>query len=147
MLTPSLTVMVMVAEPTSPAAGVIFTVRLLPAPPKTILLNGTRRRFEELPRKLRFPTGLSGSLMLKSMVGVGVFTTVVWLGIELSVGAAPVVDAGLTFRLQPSAKLPSSPAPSSDTYSDQVQLADCLLNADNTLANGPTGAGNSSPGL
>ena len=46
---PSLTRMVMMADPVSPAAGVIVTVRFVPVPLKTMLLFGTRAMFEALP--------------------------------------------------------------------------------------------------
>src|SRR5215470_18415459 len=77
LLVPSLTVMVMVAVPDWPAAGVTVTVRLAPEPPKTMLALGTRVGLEELPLRERLASGVSGSLMVNGRGEVGVFSGVV----------------------------------------------------------------------
>src|SRR5262245_30410576 len=44
-------------------------------------------------------------------------------------------------RIQPPAKLPWSPPPSSNTYNDHTPLANCPLKEDNVVAYGAAGAG------
>src|SRR5437879_1541965 len=65
---PSVTVKVIVVLPICPAAGVIVTERLLPAPPQIILASATSAGFEEEPVKLRVSTGLSTSA---TVTGIG----------------------------------------------------------------------------
>src|SRR3954462_3019571 len=48
LLTPSLTVTVIVDAPVCPDAGVTVTVRLAPLPPKTIFAVGTKVGFDEV---------------------------------------------------------------------------------------------------
>src|SRR6476646_2661333 len=74
--TPSLTVIVMVAVPVWPAAGVIVRVRLEPLPPKTILLVGMSVGLEEFLRKTRLFTGVSESAMVNAMGPIAVSTPV-----------------------------------------------------------------------
>src|SRR5882762_10692053 len=74
---PSLTETVMVAVPVWPLAGVTVTVRLLPLPPKTMLALGTSPVLDELPARVRLATGVSASLIVNGMAGVGEFTLVV----------------------------------------------------------------------
>src|SRR5688572_20647167 len=74
---PSLTVMVMVTVPLSPAAGVMTTFRAAPVPPpKTILASGTKVVFEEVAESVKPLGGVSASPMVKSIAGVGVFSFV-----------------------------------------------------------------------
>src|SRR5882762_5741810 len=70
---------------------------------------------------------LSTSPIVNGMAAVGVFTVVSWFGISLIVGAAPVADKVFTVKLQPPAKLPESPAPSSTTYNDHVPFGSAPL--------------------
>ena len=58
---PSLTITVIVAVPASPATGVTVTVRLVPAPPKTMLFVGTKFVFAEDADRTRLATGVSRS--------------------------------------------------------------------------------------
>ena len=58
---PSLTTIVIVAEPDRPAAGVIVTVRLEPVPPKTIRPAGTSAVSLAVPLRIRLPAGVSAS--------------------------------------------------------------------------------------
>src|SRR5262245_54243912 len=61
---------------------------------------------------------------------------------SLIVGAAePVADTVVIARLQPAAKLPRSPGPSSNTYNDHAPLGTTPLNTDNGAVYGPAGAG------
>ena len=58
---PSPTVIVMMVFPDWFAAGVTFTVRFAPEPPKTMFAFGATVGFEELPERVRFPAGVSAS--------------------------------------------------------------------------------------
>jgi hypothetical protein len=71
---PSLTLTVIVAVPIWSAAGVTVTVRLLPLPPKTMLLNGTSARFDESFPNVRLPTDVSASPIVKGSAAVAVLT-------------------------------------------------------------------------
>src|SRR6266568_9350721 len=59
------TVRVMRAVPNWLGAGVIFTVRLLPLPPNTMLALGTRTGFEEAPVTTKFAAAVAGSPTVK----------------------------------------------------------------------------------
>jgi hypothetical protein len=74
---PSLTLTVIVAVPLCPAVGVTATVRLAPLPPTTMLLNGTKLRFDELVLTVRLPTAVSTSPTVKLKGPVEVFTLTV----------------------------------------------------------------------
>ena len=76
LLVPSLTVTVMVLVPDNPDAGVTVTVRLVPLPPNTMLLVGTRVGLDEVALRMRLAGGVSRSLIVNGMAGVGVLTVV-----------------------------------------------------------------------
>src|SRR5271155_253207 len=69
---PSLTVTVMLATPLWPAAGVIVTVRLLLAPPKTMLLVGTTDGVSEAAERVRLDAAIAVSPIVKGIGGVAV---------------------------------------------------------------------------
>src|SRR4051812_5918676 len=97
-----------------------------------MLSNGTSKRFEESLLNVRLSTGVSISSTLNGSTAVPVFTVVPWSGIALIVGEAPPFGGVVVIaRLQPSARLPSSPGPSSRTYRDHVPFGACPLNTDN----------------
>ena len=74
---PSLTAMVMVAVPLSPAEGVMTTVRSASVPPpKVMLAFGTKVTFEEVPESVNPLGGVSASPMVKAIGPVGVFSFV-----------------------------------------------------------------------
>src|SRR6185436_3775274 len=124
---PSLTVTVMVALPTWPGAGVTVTVRLLPLPPNTMLPLGTSVGLDELPLRVRLATGVSASLTVKPIAGVGVPTAVDWSEISLMVGACAPLETVVNVRVQlPS--VPWSPGPSSTRYNDQTPFPVWPLN-------------------
>src|SRR4051794_33784114 len=133
LFTPSLTVMVIVAVPVWPEAGVTVTLRLAPLPPNTMLLVGTNMRFDELAVRVRLPTGVSASLIVNGKAAVAVFTVVDWSGISLIVGGDPLDEAVATVKLHPPAIVPWSPGPSSNTYRDQLPLGDWPLNTDKAV--------------
>ena len=56
--------------------GVTVTVRLVPEPPKTILLVGTKPVFDEAAVRTRFDAAVSTSKRVKGSAAVGVFTIV-----------------------------------------------------------------------
>src|SRR5918993_5574361 len=74
---PSLTVMVIVVVPLSPAAGVTTTFLVAPfPPPKTMLALGTSVTSEEVAETVR-PSGcVCASPMVKAIGSVGVFSLV-----------------------------------------------------------------------
>jgi hypothetical protein len=57
------------------------------------------------------------------------------------VGVGPTSVTVLTVKLQPPAKVPESPGPSSKTYKDHAPLGTAPLKADNAVGYGPAGAG------
>ena len=74
---PSLTAMVMVVVPLSPAAGVMTTVRSASVPPpKVMLAFGTKVTFEEVPESVNPLVGVSASPIVNVIGGVGVFSFV-----------------------------------------------------------------------
>ena len=79
--------MVIIATPACPAAGVIVTVRLAPAPPKTILPFGTNPGLAELPEIVRLLADVSRSSTVKSMAGVEVLIRVFVAGMLEITGA------------------------------------------------------------
>src|SRR5712672_736444 len=56
-------------------------LRLLPLPPKTMLLIGTTPGFEDAAARPRIAAGVSASPITKGTVAVAVSSLVVWLGI------------------------------------------------------------------
>ena len=60
-VSPSVTVIVIVAEPNWFAAGVTVTVRSAPTPPKVIFAFGTSVRLDDEPETTKSPTGVSAS--------------------------------------------------------------------------------------
>src|ERR1051325_1434915 len=64
-LTPSLTVTLIVAVPVWLAAGVTVTVRLPPLPPKTMFASGTNVGLDELPLRVKLPAAVSTSPTVK----------------------------------------------------------------------------------
>src|SRR2546423_8343946 len=74
---PSLTVIVMFAEPVWPAAGVIVTVRLLPPPPNTIPATGITEGLEDVAASASEETGSSGSSIVNAIGPVAVFSRVI----------------------------------------------------------------------
>ena len=65
---PSETVIVTVAVPLAPAAGVRVTFRFAPDPPNEMLAFGNSVAFDELPVSVRMLSGVSTSLMVKLAV-------------------------------------------------------------------------------
>src|SRR6267143_706266 len=98
-----------------------------------MLLVGTKVGLDEVALNARLPTGVSASLIVNGIAGVGVFTVVTWSGISLIVGAAGPPPTVVTVRLQPPAKLPWSPGPSSNTYNAHAPLGCVPLNVENVL--------------
>jgi len=84
-LVPSLTVTVIGTTPDWPETDATVTVRLVPLPPNTILVLGTRVVLAELPDKVRLP-GVSRSPMVKGSAVVEPPDTVVPSGISDIVG-------------------------------------------------------------
>src|SRR5216117_1392592 len=68
--------MAMGVTPAWPVAGVTMTVRLAPLPPKAMLPLGTKVVFDDMPDTVRLPAGVSRSLMVKLIAGVGVLRSV-----------------------------------------------------------------------
>ena len=74
---PSLTAMVMVEVPLSPATGVMTTLRSAPVPPpKVMLAFGTNVAFDEVAESVNPLGGVSASPMVKAIAPVGVFSFV-----------------------------------------------------------------------
>src|SRR5687767_15472421 len=74
---PSLTAMVMVDVPLSPAAGVTTTVRSAPVPPpKTMLAIGTSVAFDDVADSVNPLGGVSASPIVNAIGSVGVFSFV-----------------------------------------------------------------------
>src|ERR1051325_8189762 len=69
---PSSTVTVIAAVPKLFAAGVTVTVRLLPLPPKTMLVFGTSAGLDETPLRTKLAAGVSTSLIVNASAGVDV---------------------------------------------------------------------------
>src|SRR6266567_3546350 len=76
---PSLTVRVIVAVPNAFTAGIIVTVRLLLAPPKTMLVLGTRLGTEDVAERIRALAEVSASPIVNGIGLVAVSSGVVWL--------------------------------------------------------------------
>ena len=95
---PSLTVTVIVADPDWLAAGVTFTVRLVPLPPKTIAELGTSVVLDEEPETTRLPAAVSASLTVKPRAPVDVPAAIVVLGISLITGAMFAAEGVVTVR-------------------------------------------------
>ena len=93
----SVTVTVILAVPFWLAAGVTVKVRSLPAPPKTILLLGTKVGLSDVTATCKSATGVSTSPMVKGMAAVTVFWAVVWLVISVIVGRSLT---GFTVRVK-----------------------------------------------
>src|SRR6266404_191016 len=96
-LVPSLTVTVMGATPIWLAAGVRATVRLLPAPPKTILAFGRRVVLAELPERVRLAADVSASPTVKEIGAVAVLMRVLVAGMAEMIGG---VLAGRTVTVK-----------------------------------------------
>ena len=74
---PSLTAMVMVVVPLSPATGVMTTLRSAPVPPpKVMLAIGTKVTFDEVAESVNPLGAVSASPIVKVIGGVGVFSLV-----------------------------------------------------------------------
>src|SRR5688572_20767652 len=74
---PSLTAMVMVDVPLSPAAGVTTTVRSAPVPPRSEERRvGKSGAFDDVAESVNPLGGVSASPMVKAMGDVGVFSFV-----------------------------------------------------------------------
>ena len=80
--------------------------------------------------------GVGATVAVAVAVGAAVAVAVA-VGVGDPLAAATVV----TVKLQPPAKIPESPGPSSNTYNDHVPFGVAPLKADNTVANGAAGAG------
>src|SRR5437016_294242 len=93
---PSLTVMVIVAEPTFLRVGVSVTVRFAPKPPNLMLQAGTRVGLLDVAETIRPPGLLSMSPTVKAIGPVDEFFAIVRLAILLIVGAS---FTGMTLML------------------------------------------------
>lgn len=71
-LTPSLTVIVIVVVPVSPAVGVIVTFRLPPLPPNSMFAFATNVAFDEVADSVKEPAGVSVSATVNAIAAVGV---------------------------------------------------------------------------
>ena len=76
----------MTAVPFCWAAGVTVTVRLAPLPPNAMLAAGTSAGLEELPVTVRLPAAVSASPTVKAKAPVDVFSLMVWLRTEETIG-------------------------------------------------------------
>jgi hypothetical protein len=83
---PSLTEIVMSVLPLWFAAGVTFTVRFAPLPPKTILPFGTSAVEEELAESVRLAAAVSASPIVNGIAAVAVFSATVCAAIVEIVG-------------------------------------------------------------
>ncbi len=83
---PSPTVIVMFAIPVWLGSGVTVTVRLLPAPPKTMSVFRTSDRLDELAARDRLDTLVSLSPMVKGIGAVAESMTMTWSVIGEMVG-------------------------------------------------------------
>lgn len=83
---PSLTVMVMSANPVRPGRGVTAKVRLLPDPPKTTSVARTSDKLDELAERDRLATLVSLSPMVKGIAAVAESMAMVWSAIGEMVG-------------------------------------------------------------
>src|SRR5467141_3163815 len=110
----SVTVRVIVALPLCAAAGVIVNVRPAPLPPNTILALGTNAGLDDWPETTRLAAGVSTSLTVNPMGGVGVLAGVVWSATALMLGGM-LGAAVLIVRRQPPAIVPWSLGASSTT--------------------------------
>ena len=84
---PSLTLTVIVVVPNWLGAGTTVTARLEPAPLKVMLPFGTRLPFDEAPDIVKLDAGVSRSPIITGIALTGVSSIVVWLPIDVSVGA------------------------------------------------------------
>jgi hypothetical protein len=75
-LTPSLTVIVIVEVPVWPAVGVIVVVLLAPLPANSMFAFATNAAFEDVPETDRLLTGVSVSATVNAIASVGVSTAV-----------------------------------------------------------------------
>ena len=85
-LLPSVTVKVIVLVPDKFAAGVTVTVRLVPAPAKTILAFGTKVVLLEVPDIVKAVDAVSTSPMVKVSAVVAASSLIVWLVTSVIVG-------------------------------------------------------------
>src|SRR5437588_9850743 len=125
----SVTVRVIVALPLCPAAGLIVAVRSAPLPANTILTLDTNAGFEDRPETTRLAAGVSASLTVKAMGGVGVLAGVVWSATALMLGGVLGAEVRID-RLQPPAIVPWSLGASSTTQSAHGPLGPVPLNAE-----------------
>jgi hypothetical protein len=68
------------------AAGVTFTVRFAPEPPKVMLEFGTSVVLDELPLTVRLPAGVPASPTVKARSPVAVSSFFVWSAMGEMVG-------------------------------------------------------------
>ena len=76
----------MSALPLWPVAGVTFTVRLAPLPPRTILALGTIVVFPEVAESVRLAAAVSASPTVNEIAEVALFKATVWFAIAEMVG-------------------------------------------------------------
>lgn len=107
LLSPSVTVTVMVVEPIWFEAGVIVTVREEPEPPKEIFPFGTRVVFDEEPEIDKLALESSTSLTVKGISGVEVSSLVLLSVIFEMVGGSLTA---MTLRTNVSFTVPPSPS-------------------------------------
>src|SRR5437667_3866515 len=99
---PSLTDTVMVVVPKALVTGVMAIVRLLPAPPNTILVLATRLVLEEMAERTNESAGVSRSLTVKEVVAI-LSSFVVRLGMLEMVGGLLTVKTPLRPLVNPAA--------------------------------------------
>ena len=105
---PSLTVTVICALPVLFAAGVTFTVRFAPLPPKTMFAFGTNVVEDELAESVKLDAAVSASPIVTAITAVAWFIVTVWSAIPEIVGG--VFGAGgltVTVKLEFALFVPS----------------------------------------
>src|ERR1051325_8512546 len=102
---------------------------------------GRRAVLEEFAVRTRLAAAVSASPTVKASAPVELSSLMVWLAMLEMVGGVFGALGIEKERLQPAARLPRSPEPSSTTYSDQVPLGERPLNTDSVEVYGPAGAG------
>src|SRR6185503_11570650 len=94
---PSVTVNVMIAEPDRCPAGVTMSARLVPLPPRTMLLSGTSDVSDDDAVTVNRSAGVSTSLTANGSTPVDMSSAMDWLRIPVMVGGS---FTGLTVKVK-----------------------------------------------